>query len=95
MYLGHFGLQELPFTLTPNTEYFFSYADHQEALNVLLFAIRSGEGFIKLTGEVGTGKTLLCRKILNTLQAPFRTAFIPNPQLSPSELYVTLAEELD
>jgi MSHA biogenesis protein MshM len=95
MYLGHFGLREFPFTLTPNTEYFYSYADHQEALNVLLFAIRSGEGFIKLTGEVGTGKTLLCRKVLNALKRPFRTAYIPNPHLTPSELIAAFAEELD
>lgn len=67
MYETHFGLNESPFSLTPDTDYYFSYADHQEALNVLLVALRMGEGFLKITGEVGTGKTLICRKLLNTL----------------------------
>jgi len=60
MYLDHFGLKDLPFRLTPDTSYFYNAGGHQEALNVLKVAIRSGEGFIKVTGEVGTGKTLLC-----------------------------------
>lgn len=67
MYLQHFGLRELPFGLTPDTSFFFACASYQEALNTLLVAARNGEGFIKITGEVGTGKTLLCRKFLATL----------------------------
>ncbi|WP_428624025.1 ExeA family protein [Sedimenticola sp.] len=95
MYEAHFGLKALPFSLTPDTEYFFSYADHQEALNVLLVALRMGEGFIKITGEVGTGKTLICRKLLNTLaDEGMVTAYIPNPYLTPSALRHSLAEEL-
>lgn len=94
MYLEHFGLREHPFSITPDTEYFFSYGPYQEALNVLLLALRSGEGFIKITGEVGTGKSMLCRKLLNSLDDQFVTAYIPNPYLTPIELRVALAEEL-
>ena len=67
MYLAHFGLRELPFGLTPDTSFFFACSNYQEALNTLLVAARNGEGFIKIVGEVGNGKTLLCRKFLATL----------------------------
>ncbi len=67
MYLQHFGLREPPFSLTPDTSFFFACSSYQEALNTLLVAARNGEGFIKIVGEVGTGKTLLCRKFLATL----------------------------
>ncbi len=94
MYQHFFGLTELPFSLTPDTEFFFNYKEHQEALNVLLVALRSGEGFLKITGEVGTGKTLLCRQLLNTVGPEFVTAYIPNPFLEPDALRGALAEEL-
>lgn len=67
MYLAHFGLREQPFSLTPDTSFFFACTGYQEALNTLLVAARSGEGFIKIVGEVGNGKTMLCRKFLGTL----------------------------
>jgi MSHA biogenesis protein MshM len=67
MYLKHFRLRELPFGLTPDTSFFFACSTYQEALNTLLVAARNGEGFIKITGEVGNGKTMLCRKFLATL----------------------------
>ncbi len=97
MYLEHFGLRELPFSITPDTSFFFNYAGHQEALNTLLVALRSGEGFIKIVGEVGTGKTLLCRKILNIFSEDddYVTAYIPNPYLTPAALNMALADELD
>lgn len=94
MYLYHFGINELPFTLTPNTSYFFGLPSHNEALQVLLFALKTGEGFIKVTGQVGTGKTLICRKLLNELPDHFETAYIPNPMLSPDELRRSVAAEL-
>lgn len=94
MYLYHFGLKELPFTLTPNTSYFFGLPSHKEALDVLTTALKTGEGFIKVTGEVGTGKTLICRKLLNELPDHFRLAYIPNPYLSPNELQRAVATEL-
>jgi MSHA biogenesis protein MshM len=94
MYLEHFGLKELPFRLTPDTGYFLGLPDHQRALQTLLVALRSGEGFLKVTGEVGCGKTLLCRKLLATLGTGFVSAYIPNPFLTPEALRMALAEEL-
>jgi MSHA biogenesis protein MshM len=94
MYLQHFGLNELPFTLTPDTGFFFNQGSHQDALNVLLVALQGGEGFIKVTGEVGTGKTLVCRQLLNLLEDNYVTAYIPNPFLNPTALRMALAEEL-
>lgn len=95
MYLYHFGIRELPFTLTPNTQYFFGLPSHKEAIEVLTTALNSGEGFIKVTGEVGTGKTLICRKLLNELDKGFVSAYIPNPYLSPTELRRAVASELN
>jgi MSHA biogenesis protein MshM len=108
MYLEQFGLREFPFSLTPDTSFIFASANYQEALNVLLVSARSGEGFIKIVGEVGNGKTLLCRKFLATLNndkaaadassagrtpAKFVTAYIPNPYLEPRSLLLALAGE--
>jgi len=95
MYEAHFGLRELPFGITPDTSFFFGSPRSQEALNTLLVAARSGEGFIKITGEVGTGKTLLCRKFMATLGEDFITAYIPNPYLEPRTLMLALADELE
>ncbi|HBY87070.1 MAG TPA: AAA family ATPase [Colwellia sp.] len=94
MYLYHFGLGELPFTLTPNTNFYMPMAMHDEALAVLSTALQTGEGFIKVVGEVGTGKTLLCRKLLNDIPDHFVTAYIPNPYLNPDELRRAVAVEL-
>jgi MSHA biogenesis protein MshM len=94
-YLRHFGLREAPFGITPDTGFFFSSKNVQEALNTLVVAVANGEGFIKITGEVGTGKTLLCRKFLATLEGTAVTAYIPNPNLHPRALYLALADELD
>jgi MSHA biogenesis protein MshM len=95
MYLYHYGIKELPFTLTPNTSYFFGLPSHKEAIQVLLTALKTGEGFIKVTGEVGTGKTLICRKLLNELPGSFVAAYIPNPYLTPTELRRAVANELN
>ncbi|MEC4725441.1 AAA family ATPase [Shewanella sp. D64] len=94
MYLHHFELAEMPFSLTPNTEFFFGLAPHVEALDVLQMALQTGEGFIKVTGEVGTGKTLICRKLINELPKRFHCAYLPNPYLSPAELRWAVALEL-
>jgi MSHA biogenesis protein MshM len=93
-YLRHFGLRELPFGITPDTSYFFACRSVREALNTLLIAVSNGEGFIKITGEVGTGKTLLCRKFLSTLGPSWVSAYIPNPNLEPRSLLFALADEL-
>lgn len=94
MYESHFGLQEVPFALTPNTRYFLKAKSHSDALELLLVALREREGFIKITGEVGTGKTLLCRMLLNALEGQATTAYIPNPSLTPENLYEAVADEL-
>jgi MSHA biogenesis protein MshM len=94
MYLTHFGLKELPFTLTPNTSFYVDLPCHHDAFQVLTTALNMGEGFIKVTGEVGTGKTLICRRLLNELTDEFITAYIPNPYLTPAELRGALASEL-
>ena len=94
MYLAHFGLREFPFSITPDTSYFFASDGSQEALNTLLIAARTGEGFIKITGEVGTGKTLLCRKLITSLGPDFHVAYIPNPHLEPLALFMELGSEL-
>jgi MSHA biogenesis protein MshM len=94
MYLQHFGLTELPFGLTPDTAFVFATRMHQEALNTLLVAAASGEGFIKITGEIGTGKTLLCRRFLATLPPDTLSCYLPNPNHTPRTLLLALAEEL-
>ena len=94
MYQEYFGLTEAPFSITPDTSYFYQHGHYSEALNTLLVALRAGEGFIKVTGEVGTGKTMLCRKLLNTVEERFVTAYIPNPMLTPYGLQSAVADEL-
>jgi len=98
MYLQHFGLRELPFSLTPNTQFFLNMASYHKAYNMLMVSLANAEGFIKIVGEVGTGKTMLCRKVLNTLEDDkdnYVTAYIPNPVLSPKGLFLAFAEELN
>jgi MSHA biogenesis protein MshM len=94
MYLAHFGLDELPFSITPDTQFTCGVTAHEEALNTLLLAINSGEGFIKITGEVGVGKTLLCRKVLTMLGDDRVAAYIPNPHMEPDAMLTEVASEL-
>ena len=94
-YVAHFGLRELPFSITPDTSYFFACRGSQAALNTLLVAVSNGEGFLKITGEVGTGKTLLCRKFLATLDERWVSGYIPNPSFEARSLMLALAEELE
>ena len=94
MYLSHFSLKEQPFSLTPDTSYFMNRAGYQDGLNVLLVALRSGEGFVKVIGEVGVGKTILCRKLLRMLKDTCITAYIHNPYLEPDTLLYAVADSL-
>jgi MSHA biogenesis protein MshM len=94
MYLGHFSLREAPFSITPDTDFFYPHEGAQASLNMLLVALRSGEGFLKVVGELGCGKTVLCRQLLKTLQGEFVTAYIPNPDMGPDDLLLALAGEL-
>ncbi|MCL5260542.1 MAG: AAA family ATPase [Gammaproteobacteria bacterium] len=95
MYLQHFGFNEFPFTLTPNLHYFCELDAYREALDLLLVSLANGEGFIKITGEVGTGKTLLCRKLLDNLGEEYLTAYISNPNLDYFNLQKAIAKELE
>jgi MSHA biogenesis protein MshM len=95
MYLNHFQLTEKPFSLTPDTQFYLAQQSHTAAFNMLIAALKEGEGFIKIVGEVGTGKTLLCRKLLSSLDPQkFVSAYIPNPSLTPKELKACIAQEL-
>jgi MSHA biogenesis protein MshM len=90
---GHFGLREPPFGLTPDTGFFFPALPHRDAHETLLVALSAGEGFLVVEGEVGTGKTLLLRRVLNTLPQRWQAAFVPNPGLDPRGLYAAIAHE--
>lgn len=94
MYLRHFSLREAPFSITPDSAFFYAHEGVQAALNMLLVALRSGEGFLKIVGEVGCGKTVLCRQLLKTLQSECVTAYIPNPDMGPDDLLLALMQEL-
>lgn len=94
MYLQHFKLSELPFSITPDTSFFMNRAGYQDALNVLTIALRSGEGFVKVTGEVGVGKTILCRKLMKSVSQEFVIAYIHNPYIKPESLLYSIADSL-
>jgi MSHA biogenesis protein MshM len=90
---GHFGLREPAFGLTPDTSFYFPALPHQDAHETLLYALSTGEGFLVVEGEVGTGKTLLLRRLLNSLPLRLQAAFVPNPALDPRGLYAAIALE--
>jgi MSHA biogenesis protein MshM len=94
MYQGHFSLREPPFSITPDTDFYYPHDGAQASLNMLLVALRNGEGFVKVVGELGCGKTVLCRQLLKTLQDEFVTAYIPNPDMGPDDLLMALCAEL-
>lgn len=86
MYLSYYNLTEPPFELTPNPRFLFFTPKHREAFNHLLYGIQHRKGFVTLTGEVGAGKTTLCRALLDHLGPQFKTALILNPVLTPKQL---------
>lgn len=94
MYLDFFEFEQDPFGLTPNTQLFHALPPHYEAINMVLSAIEMGEGIIKVTGEVGTGKTMICRMLINRLVDEVSLVYIPNPILSGDMLRETIAHEL-
>lgn len=94
MYTVFYGLREKPFALSPDPRFLFLAASHREALAHLLYGIEQGEGFIAITGEVGTGKTTLCRTLLGRLGAETEVAFLFNPKLSALELLQSIHVEL-
>jgi general secretion pathway protein A len=93
VYLEYYGLTEPPFDITPNPRYLFYSAKHREAFNHLLYGIRERKGFVQLTGEVGAGKTTLCRAMLEQLNGHYSTALILNPALNADQLMKAVATE--
>jgi general secretion pathway protein A len=93
VYLEYYGLSEPPFTITPNPRFLFYSNQHREAFNHLLYGIRERKGFVQLTGEVGAGKTTLCRALLEQLGDNFSTALILNPVLDADQLVKAVAME--
>jgi general secretion pathway protein A len=96
MYLAHYGLSEPPFAITPDPRFVFLSERHRDALAHLMVGIGQGGsgGFVQLTGEVGTGKTTLCRLLLEQLPPNVRIALVLNPRQTPLELLETIADEL-
>src|SRR5690349_18974072 len=94
MYLEHFGLREAPFRITPHTEFFFGGANRGATLEALLYAITAGEGMVKVTGEVGSGKTMLCRVLMERLPDTVETIYLAVPSLSRDEMLAEIAGDL-
>ncbi|GHA54603.1 ExeA family protein [Photobacterium aphoticum] len=94
MYQTHFNLVSAPFGLTPNTHLFHALPPHLEAIETTLSALQMGEGIIQIAGEVGTGKTLVCRMLINRLPAHMDLAYLPTPASSGQALRLALAREL-
>jgi len=94
VYFDHFGLKEAPFRITPNTEYWYPGGQRGEILAALLYAIDQGEGIIKVVGEVGSGKTMLCRKLAAQLPEHIDSAYLGNPTLSPDDMLAAILADL-
>jgi type II secretory pathway predicted ATPase ExeA/septal ring-binding cell division protein DamX len=94
MYLSHFGLDEPPFRITPHTDFFFDGANRGATLEALLYAITHDEGIVKVSGEVGSGKTMLCRVLMERLPKNVDTIYLSNPSLARDEILLAIAEEL-
>ena len=94
MYLEHFGLREAPFRITPHTGFFYDGAQRGATLEALLYAVTHDEGIVKVTGEVGSGKTMLCRMLLERLPEHVESIYLANPSLNREELLYALADEL-
>ena len=94
MYLDYFGLNEAPFRITPNTEYWYAGGQRGEMLAALLYAIGQGEGIIKVVGEVGSGKTMLCRKLVAQLPDSVDSVYLGNPTLSPDDMLAAILADL-
>ena len=95
LYLDHFGLDEPPFRITPHTDFFFDGADRGTTLEGLLYAIVHDEGIVKVSGEVGSGKTMLCRVLMERLPDQVEIVYLANPSLSRDEILYAIADDLD
>ena len=94
MYYDYFGLNQAPFRITPNTDFFFSGGNRGPILEALIYAVASGEGIVKVTGEVGSGKTMLCNMMQARLPAHIETVYLAHPNVSPEEILHAVAFEL-
>lgn len=94
MYYQHFGLKEPPFKITPNTDFFFSGGNRGAILDALVYAITNGEGIIKVVGEVGSGKTMLCRMLQTILPEKIESVYLVNPSVAPEDVLHAIAFEL-
>jgi MSHA biogenesis protein MshM len=94
VYLDYFGLKEAPFRITPNTEYWYAGGQRGEMLAALLYAIGQGEGIIKVVGEVGSGKTMLCRKLVAQLPDSVDSVYLGNPSLAPDDMLAAILADL-
>lgn len=94
MYYAHFGLKQPPFKITPNTEFFFSGGNRGAILDALIYAVTSGEGIIKVVGEVGSGKTMLCRMLQTLLPEKVESVYLANPSVAPEDILHAIAFEL-
>ncbi len=94
MYLAHFGLSQPPFRITAHTEFFYGGGNRGAILDALIYAIRQGEGIVKVSGEVGSGKTMLCRMLQERLPAEVETVYLANPSVSPDEILHAIAFEM-
>ena len=95
MYYKFYGFKEAPFNLTPSSRFFFESAKHTEALSNLLYSIRARKGFVVITGEIGSGKTTVCRTLLNKLDGRTQSALINNTHIGGKDLLMTILEDLD
>ena len=95
LYLEHFGLSEPPFRITPHTDFFFDGADRGATLEALIYAILHDEGIVKVSGEVGSGKTMLCRVLMERLPAHVETIYLATPSLARDEILHAIADDLD
>jgi MSHA biogenesis protein MshM len=94
LYYPHFGLKEPPFKITPNTDFFFSGGNRGAVLDALVYAISNGEGIIKVVGEVGSGKTMLCRMLQTILPEKIESIYLANPSVAPEDVLHAIAFEL-
>ena len=95
LYLEHFGLKEPPFRITPHTDFFFDGADRGATLEALMYAILHDEGIVKVSGEVGSGKTMLCRVLMERLPAHVDTIYLATPSLARDEILQAIADDLE
>ena len=94
MYYSHFGLGQPPFRITPNTEFFFGGGNRGAVLEAMIYAVTQGEGMVKVTGEVGSGKTMLCNMLQARLPAHVETVYLAHPNVPPEEILYAIAYEL-